>query len=272
MNAGRTVPPTQATFWCAIPRSSSRPTRRVSVPRLAAAQSARRRRCPGVPVRRCRRAHRALAGFASIRPLRHRPSARGRASAAALVSGALALSSGARVRRVVETVPTCSCLVQPTLVAVRCLASSLSAASPVALQPLRPTPRLPTNRPTAAARSGCVALLRVVSNSIALLRFRATPRPSTTGPLRQRALRLPLRPTPHLPTGGPTAFTPMDCIARLNIASNLTLLLHFLPINLSTHISRPPAPPVRLLAASDPDGPTPSPHRLQPPRRLRTTS
>ena len=95
--------------------------------------------------------------------------------------------------------------------------------------PLRPTLRMPTNRPTAAARSACAALLRVVSNFIVMLHVRATPRPSTTGPLHQRALHLPLRPTPRLPTDSPTAVTPTDCIAHLNVTPNLTLLPHFLP-------------------------------------------
>ena len=124
---------------------------------------------------------------------------------------------------------TGGCLLHPTTPS----RSTLFCHRP--LSPARPTPtttpdpRLPTNRPTAAARSACVALLRVVSNSIILPHVRATPRPSTTGPLHQRALHLPLRPTPRLPTDSPTAVTPMDCIARLNVASNLTLLLHFLP-------------------------------------------
>ena len=90
-------------------------------------------------------------------------------------------------------------------------------APPQLLSPAAPSPPEHAHPPTTREPPAAVCCTH------------ATPRPSTTGPLHQRALHLPLRPTPRLPTDGPTAVTPTDCIAHLNVTPNLALLPHFLP-------------------------------------------
>ena len=93
--------------------------------------------------------------------------------------------------------------------------------------PLRLAPRLPTGRPPAVTPMGCIAILSVLSTTThTLLPREGTPHPSAIG--RRAGAPYVCHCAPHPPIDRPIAATPMSCIARLNVTSNLTLL-HFLP-------------------------------------------